>query len=337
MSLTVHPDPQEPAGGFAFLELPDGSLPEASVTVAVFDAYGERWLASSETPGERTEIGNANWQSDRVEFGPYEVHRHEGADWVRIGPEIVNKLEEYAPLRIYVGGHRFDLSWPDIIPPRAGAAVLGALQTVTRKVQAPAPAPVVEPGPQPPDPEIADAPAELPPEDTPPVPQDSRRGSWVLPLLILLVLVLAAVLAWYVWPRDTREAGPEPEGSPCSFAALSALPGGFDAVAQGIRDCGAEVSADTALRLIEDAAQREDAAALLLFGTLYDAQSLDPRIENLVGLTFGDDPAKAVEYYGRAVQAGSAEAQDRLSATCAVLSGSDATLAKGAYDDFCGE
>ena len=26
MSLVVHPDPQEPAGGYAFLELPDGSL-----------------------------------------------------------------------------------------------------------------------------------------------------------------------------------------------------------------------------------------------------------------------------------------------------------------------
>ena len=122
MSLTVHPDPQEPAGGFAFLELPDGSLTEESVTVAVFDAYGERWLAANEEVGARVGIGNPHWQAERFAFGPYTVYHHEGADWVRIGPEIVNKIEEYAPLRIEVGGAGYDVSWPDDVPPRALAA-----------------------------------------------------------------------------------------------------------------------------------------------------------------------------------------------------------------------
>lgn len=335
MTLTVHPDPQEPAGGYAFLELPDGSLGDQPVTVAVFDAYSERWLASSEAQGERTEIGGANWQSERVEFGPYEVHRHEGADWVRIGPEIVNKLEEYVSLRLYVGGQRFDLSWPDIVPPRAGAAVLGELQTVSRKPKDKEPAPVVRRKTH--EPEAAPEQVDLPPEKPVVAQEERRKGSFLLPMLILLALGFAALLAWYFWPQQSGKTEPDLPGSPCSFAALSALPGGFDAAAQGIRDCGADVSADTALRLIEDAAKRDNPDALLLFGTLYDAQTLDPRIENLVGLTFGDDPAQAVEYYDRAARAGSDEAQTRLKETCAVLKGADATLAKGAYDDFCVE
>jgi hypothetical protein len=338
MSLFVHPDPQEPAGGFAFLELPEGTLTEPTATVAVFDAFGERWLATSEMLGDRIEVGDANWQSDRVEFGPYEVHRHDGADWVRIGPEIVNKIEEYAPLRLVVSGHPYDVTWPDTVPPRAGAAVLGSLQTVARKEAPPGPerlvgkAPPVEPPQAPPEPESA------------PVPEDeavpSRKGSLLLPLALLLV-ALAAGTAWYFWPEsgDQGQAPPPPvpESDPCSFASLSALSGGFPVTADALRDCGAAVGPDTALRLVEDAAARNDGAALLLFGTLYDGEALDARIEDVIGLTFEDDPAKAVEYYDRALRAGAAEAAGPKAATCTRLARSDATLAKGAHDDFCVE
>ncbi|MFD3189415.1 hypothetical protein ACFMPD_03965 [Sedimentitalea sp. HM32M-2] len=337
MSLSVHPDPQHPAGGYAFLELPAGSLPDAQVTVAVFDAYGERWLAPSGEPGGRITVGDGNWQSERIGFGPYEVHRHDGADWVRIGPEIVNKLQEYAPLRIEVDRLSFDIAWPDDVPPRAGAAVLGGLQPVVRK-----PAEVRSDQlirsrlPKPPAPEVEAAPR--PASDAAlTLAQETRRGSRLLRNLVLTALLVLALAIWYFWPRDTapvaKDAGVR--DAACSPAALAAVPGGFAATADAIRTCGADVPPGVALRLVEEAADRDDADALLLFGTLYDGARLDARIENLIGLTFEDDPAKAAEYYARAVRAGATDASKHLAAVCRTLSGANATLAKGAHDDFC--
>ena len=59
MGLTIHTDPQEPAGGFAFLELPGGSLGTGPVTVAVLEVYGSRWLGPSEEFGDKVEIVKA--------------------------------------------------------------------------------------------------------------------------------------------------------------------------------------------------------------------------------------------------------------------------------------
>ncbi|SFT67086.1 hypothetical protein [Sedimentitalea nanhaiensis] len=339
MSLTIHPDPQHPAGGYAFLELPSGSLPDAPVSVAVFDSYGERWLAPHPEQGDRIDIGDAVWQADRVGFGPYEVHRHDGADWVRIGPEIVNRLDEYMPLRIEVDRQGYDVSWPDDVPPRAGAAVLGGLRPVARKMaEASAdrlvgtrPADTLDP------PEVEETVLVQPPIAEPTAPEPAGRririGSLIWPLAVLMVA--GAVAAWYLWPLPDDDQAGETEAEHCSLAALSAVAGGFTAIADAIRKCGADVSADTALRLVEEAAAQDDGDALLLFGTLYDGTRLDPRIETLVGLTFEDDPAKAAEYYARAAGAGAAGAQGHLADICQILSASTATLAKGAYDDFC--
>ncbi len=335
MSLRVHPDPQEPAGGYAFLELTAGSLPDGAQRVAVFDAFGERWLARASDAGAYAGIGEAHWQTERYEFGPYEVHRHDGADWLRIGPEIVNQLGEYAPLRITLAGQTHEVIWPDTVPPRAGAAVLGGLQPVGRKqaeitdnrvgtveMDRPETDEIALP-------ERPDAPAEVPQErDTDP----KRARLWLLPVL-LVALVIAAALAWYFWPEPAPEVADR--NAPCSRETLAATTGGFAAIADAIRACGADVPPDIALSLVEEAATRDDPDALLLFGMLYDGESLDPRIETLTGLTFADDPAQAVEYYARAVNAGSGAAAENLSKTCERLAGDSATLAKGAYDDFC--
>jgi hypothetical protein len=338
MSLTVHPDPQEPAGGFAFLELPEGSLSDAQVTVAVFGVYGERWLAPSEGTGGQVEVGDGHWQSERHDFGPYAVHRHDGADWVRIGPEIVNKIDEYTPVRISVGAVTQDVSWPDDVPPRAGAAVLGGIQATGAKpdtgesstlVGKPATPPEVEPVVDPV--VVVDPPAPAPAQ---PVP---RRTLLVLIFLALAVL-LAVLLAYWLLPKD--DPVDDPQTLPistvqCTPAAINAVTGGFAATEKVIRACGDALSADTVLKLVEDASAAGDAEALLVFGTLYDGAQVDARIEQVIGLTFDHDAAKAAEYYARAVKAGSEIAQTRLTATCAQLAGSDMTLAKGAFDDFC--
>ncbi len=338
MTLKVHPDPQQRAGGYAFLELPEASLPDGAVTVMVFDAYGERWLAPSEEPGGRIGIGNANWQADPVEFGPYDVHRHDGADWVRIGPEIVNKLDEYAALRLVVNGQSHDVTWPDSVPPRAGAAVLGGLKPVMREqgetVQEPVVvAPVIDAAPEP----ETDMHLPAAEEPGPAVPPEGRGGGRLVLTLLLSALVIVAALAWYFWPDKASEPAvvTEVTEETCTPVALAAIPGGFGDRLEAIRACGAELSADAVLSLIEEAAAGNDPVALRLFGTLYDGEDLDPRIENLIGLSFDDDPARAAEYYHRAVEAGSGPAKDLLAATCERLSKSDATLSKGAYDDFC--
>ncbi len=352
--LIVHPDPQEPAGGYAFFELPLRSLMGAVTPVAIFDAYGERWLGPVPTEGA-VPIEPGPWQGDRHSFGPYSVYHHDGADWVRVGPEIVNRLEEYQSLRITVGMEEYAVTWPDDVPPRAGAAALGGIRPVQRRVEPvqPAPAPAA---PKAPPPEPAPEPAPEP-ETAPEIEADTapaaRRRLWPLALLLVLGLAGGGALWWFLSQSEpgtepaTAQAPPEEPALPagaapvaaadgCSPAALRAQSGAFAEVGKTLRDCGASVSADTALELAESFAAREDPAALYLIGTLYDGEILDARIEKLIGLTFAADDARAAAYYDRAVQAGSQPARAALAATCTRLSGAQSTLAKGAYDDFCG-
>ncbi|AVO37007.1 hypothetical protein [Pukyongiella litopenaei] len=342
MSLSVQSDPEEPAGGYAFLELPVGTLPDGAVTVAVFDAYGERWLGDGGAESD-------GWRPERHDFGPYEVWRHDGADWVRIGPEIVDRLEEYQSLRFSLGGRDYDLNWPDNVPPRAPAAQPGILQVVSRPRPVAKPdVPVVRPAPPAPRPDPEPDPLPEPAPQPDPVATSEtdagRRRLW--PLLLLLLLGTAAAAGWWFYGRDAEPdpatpvadtdpaAGPA-SGDACTLSALSALKGGFAVIGPAMRGCGTRLSAEHALRLVEDAAARNEAGALLLFGTLYDGDELDPRVENLIGLSFDDDPAKAAEYYARAARAGSQQAPGRLDAVCGKLAAMDTTLAKGALDDYC--
>jgi hypothetical protein len=345
VALTILPDTEEPAGGYAFVELPGGSLDGPQVRVAVQDSFGDRWLAPT---------GDVVWQAARHDFGPYQVYRHDGADWVRIGPEIVDRMEEYTPVLIAVGAVCGTVIWPDNVLPRAGGAVLGAISPL-----APRPAPAVSERPMKPPVPPRPKPEPTPVPDPTPEPVAAMAGlepdrpsrRWWLWLLLAGFLLAALALAWWLSDGDdapvARPAEPvvqpeplEPGADPvvadrCSAAALIALAGGFVAQLDALRDCGAQVPADLALRLIEDAAADNDATALLLFGTLYDGTEIDPRIENLIGLSFDDDPAQAAVYYARAVAAGSDVAPARLTATCARLAPGATTLQKGAFNDHC--
>lgn len=345
MTLVVHPDPQEPAGGYAFFELPRGSLPMDTAPVAIFDAYGERWLAAPPEGGQ-VPVEPGPWNNDRHTFGPYTVYRHDGADWVRVGPEIVNRLEEYQPLRITVGFEEYAVTWPDTVPPRAGAAVLGGIRAVARPAaRADGPQlvgrPAIPPEPEPEEPEeILEEDEEEDFEDTlVPPPPVAARGRFWLPALLLLLLIAGGAAAWWFWPRGAATALPDiapVSAETCTAQALGAVSGGFAGVGAALRGCGREVSPDLALQLAEDFAARDDPAALYLLGVLYDGETLDARIENLIGLTFAADDARAAEYYNRATSAGSQDAPAALAATCARLQGAQSTLARGAFDDFCG-
>lgn len=329
MNLTIQPDPQEPAGGFAFLQMPHKSLGTGPVGVAVREVYGGRWLGPLQEGGKVT-VGDANWQGERHDFGPYPVHSHDGADWVRIGPEIVNKIEEYTPLQVVVGPHQVDVTWPDDVPPRAGAAVLGGLHATARTPSPETDQALVG---QPKDP-VPD-PDPVPPEPPAPVDEDPPKRRPLVALLLVIFLIAGLVAVWVLFPRDdpdTTELAVAP--NTCTGAAITALEG-FAARELAIRACGTALSADTVLAIVESGARAGDPAALLLFGTLYDGAELDARIETEIGLSFDHDAARAAEYYSRAAGAGSDVARVRLGVTCTQLAASDRTLAKGAYDDFC--
>ncbi|MEM7317419.1 MAG: hypothetical protein AAF408_00205, partial [Pseudomonadota bacterium] len=236
-------------------------------------------------------------------------------------------------LRLMVDEMVHIVIWPDTVRPSVGAASHGALQPY-RKIEAVVPAPQPVKAPERP---VAEPDPEIEPDADPPEPPaPSPRRLW-LPVAVLLLLGAGAA-AWYlidapdpVGPAETALIG---SNASCSLPDLQKLDG-IQTQLAAIRDCGRDVSPDTALRIIEDGAKAEDGAALLVFGTLYDGDALDPTIENLIGLSFADDPAQAVAYYVRARAAGSDAATERISAVCARLAGSTLTLEKGAHDDFC--
>ncbi|GGH21303.1 hypothetical protein SAMN05444007_102444 [Cribrihabitans marinus] len=326
MSLSVHPDPRTEGGGYGYLKMPGGSWPD-QVKVAVQDAYSGRWLAP-------TADGASDWRPEHHAFGPYNVHRHRDSDWVRIGPEIIDSIEEYTPLSIQVEDVAHVMTWPDTVPPRLRSARSGGLQTIVKPRRDATEDTVVAPPPPP----VAGTEDTAQPDPVPdPTPARKAR---IWPILVLL-LIGAGAAAWYLAVEPhVRTAPNAPAVEPVASSGECALDGlrgrgGFAEQMAAVRACGSAVSPDTALRLVEDAAATENPQALLLFGTLYDGDRLDAAIETGVGLSFADDPARAVEYYARAVEAGSAEAAEQVGRICARLQDSGLTLEKGAYDDYC--
>ncbi|MFC3117674.1 hypothetical protein ACFOHS_02730 [Jhaorihella thermophila] len=241
---------------------------------------------------------------------------------VRIGPDIVDHVEEYATLKISLGPVAAELIWPDDVPPGPPAAALGAIHAPHREDVAEPAAPVMEAVEEPvaekpePDPEVAVSQPDW--EDAPEAAEEPDQANtsplrrFAVPSALALILLVAVFATLRYWPDDApRSTAPASEISetravadPCATDALATAGGGFDATGRALRACAGKVDPDVALRLVEDAAARGDGAALQLFGMLYDGKALDEPIETGIGLSFGDDPAKAAEYYARAVGAG---------------------------------
>jgi hypothetical protein len=337
MKLRVVPDPSSPGGGFGYLVAVDTDALEASVHVQVFDTYSGRWLGATEDEGT-VSVGDGNWQSETYSFGPYETQIQGSEVWIRIGPEIVNKIEEYTPLRLTVAGNTADLVWPDNVLPRMAPALVGEIQSTTVRSSE-----VTHLRP-----ELVDETAETDRQfedvetETPEAEEPSRTG-WLL-WSILLATLIAVTGTYFLWPEADTPDGtgiayePDEETEtavPCSHASISKAGGGYLAMETSLRECGSTISANDAIRLLEMGVREGSPDALLLFGKIYDAGKRDELIESTIGLTFEDDPATAAEYYHRAKAAGSPEAETLLIVTCERLSKLSSTLATGAFDDYC--
>ncbi|MWD30148.1 hypothetical protein E0K89_021990 [Aquicoccus sp. SCR17] len=339
MRIDIRPDPSKPMGGYARLDLePAPDTGEASV--AVRNVFSGQYL------------GEDGWQPTRAAFGPYPVVTGEDGAHLIVGPEIVNQIEEYTPVELHVGEASVQTSWPDDVAPAPGAARLGGITAAsTQRGAEPekalrAPQRVEE---------VAEEPGESVEPDpvTPPTPPPPERGSRV-PVLIgalLVLLGIAAALAYLFLFPDEPEPEPEPEpvvevapdpepepapSDPCSAEAVGQLSDGpFTEIRARLEECSGSMSPDTALAMVEQAADAGDGAALSLFGQLYDGEETAASIEDEIGLTFASNDPIAAEYYHRAVEAGASEAEPLLAATCERLAGDGSDLARSAREDYC--
>jgi hypothetical protein len=342
MVLKVSPHPKHPTGGYALFELPSDSVAGDEVLISVFDTYSERHL------------GETDWQATSVDFGPYAVERSGDMVKIKVGPEIVNQIEEYSALRISLNGKKWNVDWPDDVIQLPGAARIGPIYSPGEKSAALGPDNLVGPKTEKPDdtPTVNDgAKGQDATTGTVAVAEETTGGKGKAMWLGLVLLVAAiAAAAWYYLTQidapappaeptlDTPApaAAPEIATDPCSAESIAALGDqAFSGVQSQLAICGTAVSADAALKLIENAADRNDPAALEAFAEFYDADEATNPIETVIGLHFDDSPAIAAEYYARAKVAGSETATAKLDRLCQRMSGSADTLAKNAVREFC--
>ena len=359
--LTIGPDPARPHGGHAIISLDQGEVDGAEVTLSIRNGFNEKYL------------GEAGWQSVKAYFGPYQLETRDGRAQFVVGTEIVNGIEEYTPLVLEIGGREFTTSWPDDIMPGPSAATIGGV-AATPQVQGNDTGPILvgsgrvdgdgetaSPGSEAGDaPETAVETTEASGQDEAQV--DAASGSR-MPMILGGVLVVAILLGgaayWYLSQNDpppdpepvpeepVEEPVPEPEPEPVPEPVVVADPCALDALAElavqghavlleGLTGCGGSVSADTALGLIERGVAADDPVALLTLGQLYDGDVEIDVIETEMGLTFGDNAARAAEYYARARDAGDGVgAAEALATVCGRLGDASDTLSQSAFEDYC--
>ncbi|MEO0989890.1 MAG: hypothetical protein AAFX00_02955 [Pseudomonadota bacterium] len=357
--ITITTDPARPHGGYARLSLPSQALSGQKVGVSVFDPYSNRHL------------GRDGFQAGPAQFGPYPVERSGDQAWVTIGPEIVNQVEEYAVVEVTVGSAKAQISWPEDVVPAFGAARIGDIFSGAiedEPVEDPhlvGQLPKAKPEPEPePEPSLAPAaqhvgrmqppvPEEPAPEPNDPEPEEEpekepeKGPNWALVggLGLLAAAVAGAAVYFLVLApgeevadeegpgRVTVGASPEDQCSDDSIAAWGSL--SFGEARRAMVGCAEFLSADRALVLLETAANAGDAEALLMFGKAYDGAQTDRDFEEQLGVTFGDRPAQAAEYYARAAEAGSTTATPLLEAVCTRLARSPGTTERSALQDWC--
>lgn len=161
---------------------------------------------------EKNNLGPEGWQGPEAEWTPLSV-RQEGYDVVvRIGPDVVDRLEVGTPVEIEFPslGVKSTAPWPDIAPSaysRAGRSRTPARRTRTRQPPPPPPVVVVPPEPEPePEPLPPVRPHLVAPADGNGADADDERRSrgrgWAVAFGVLLVLLLAGGAGAYVVLND---------------------------------------------------------------------------------------------------------------------------------------
>jgi len=190
MSLRVTED-ETARGGYAFVDLGRRvSRDPLKLSIRRLDV-------------EPRHLGLEAWQPEIAWIEPVSIDNAGATTVVRVGPVIVDKIEEFVPVEIYVQqeGRIGQITWPFVTPspqsltgikvqtddPAANANEL--LQAVEKAVETPPPPPPPPPKPEPTPEKPADADKDKEP---------AKRGRGGLWLLLILLLVLAGGAAAYL-------------------------------------------------------------------------------------------------------------------------------------------
>lgn len=348
--VEIEPDRSRPLGGYAKVIVPANAIKGTEVSLTVYEMFKERFL------------GQDGWQPTEVAFGPYTVNNTPTHQEFIIGPEIVNHLSEFVPVRLGFGSFDAEVTWPDSVAIAPNAPPIGHAigsdpgtagpSTPVEEAETPPP----EPAPAPPEPEPEPIPSPPEPEPMPQTGDAETSGASRMGLFIgLLVLIAVAVGAYFVWSNSQTEPEPEPEPivepvpepdpepvpepepepvvevDPCGAETLLAAEDDFSTRLESLRGCAGSVDADTALNILEAGVSAGDADALMLFGHLYNPAITDDEVEGAIGLSFSDNFEVAIDYYMRARDAGSEAATDSINQACETLRNLD----PGAAEDVC--
>ncbi|MCY4304353.1 MAG: hypothetical protein OXC62_06180 [Aestuariivita sp.] len=354
--IKINPDPEHPLGGFAEISINGIDPFDDPIEISVFNSYQEKWL------------GPDGWQPNRHRFSARYTEWASNTLTLVVGPEIVNSMDEDIPARILINDIKFETYWPDDInhgPDDATIGDIGGSET-TERPQRPTVVAVnsrekeQKTNKQPltpydnliPDEEKNKSQNEsLEPDNTliddtvfDSVKKKNKSLIVVMSIAMLILIAAIAVGIWYFLGMYEQEENPRlPDQaktrlSECRQESLDKLANqGFSALSERFKTCGQSVSADNALRLLERATSENDPDALLTFGILYDQNASDEVLEKQIGLTFSDQPSLSAEYYTRALNAGSADAQTYLTGVCRRLRLMDDTLSRSAVEDYCSE
>jgi hypothetical protein len=344
MSITVKPDPDHPLGGHALI-LVDVPVAQGPLSLTVLDLMEDRHL------------GPKGWQSAPVSLGPYAARDEGGTTVLPVGPEVVDRMEAFTPLRMTVGGVSDEVTWPDSVrgsPSRAGLGGVSVLQRNEPPQRAPA-----APEPKPREAERAAAP---PPDPGPLVAAPKgggdegtggRGGGRLAPVLLLLAALAAAGAgAWWFLGRGTapvETAAPVDAAAPSGDAATvgdaaGAASAGCDGAAlaaaaalppaeafAAVAGCVDAAGADARFAIIEAAAAAGVGEAVAMIGRWYD-----PAEAAAVGSAFSTrDPALAARYYRDAAAAGYGAAAPLLERACASLDPEADPTHELAREQFC--
>lgn len=331
-SVTIHPAPDHPGGGYAVIRVSDPIGLSANARISVFDLFRERFL------------GEHDWQPDPFEFGPYYTKAEGDTVEFSIGPEIVNRVSEFTSVRVEVGGHPTTLTWPENILQNPTAVSYSTIYSeedtgkiLEKETVRP---PALEPS------HVEDPIDTLPFESAPqpsskPDPKEPKR--LISSYIFLIIAIIAGFVIWWFALRDTSDITRDDvvatidcslEGALASdtgpVAALGSLADASDA-----GDCDLVIDASFALRLIEQAAVNGDGIALATLGDIYSSYTINPLVEERLGVALSEDPVIAFDYYRRAQEAGSPNLEAQLAAICEGTDESGDMMIQVEREDLC--
>ena len=282
-------------------------------------------------------LGPGGWQPAESPLAAQRVTLSDDGFDIAVGPEVVDLLDTRENYRLTLvsadGSTQVSaLRVPEVTySPVGGGQGIGAAAAPAPK---PAPAPPPPPPPPPaPEPEPDPGMDIMPPPDS--MPERSKGGplKFIIIALVLLALAGGGFAAWKFWldkkePAKTTEdtATPKPEEKkepedkkepdktppkPALAQAREHLAGKAEPaesvkLANTLRED--RDGADASFLLVEDAAQKGNAEAMLLTGGYFDPVDAKP------AGSIKKDPTEALSWYKKAKAAGSADADARIAA-----------------------